>query len=79
MLHSETHPINLPLSRFPPCQAAYTTPSSATQHHVKAFGTAQRIDCLLWGLRNRSATLKKVFTEISTPMRRPRRNIPDPG
>ena len=40
-----SQPVNRPLSRSPPCQAACTAPSSATStHDVEALGAAQRID-----------------------------------
>ena len=41
------------------------------QHHVEAFGAAQRIDRLLRGLRDRTCDINEVLTEISTPMWRP--------
>jgi hypothetical protein len=41
------------------------------QHHVEAFGAAQRVDRLAWVCVIGPATLNEVLTEISTPMRRP--------
>ena len=65
-------PENLPLSRSPPCQAAVTVPSSATSTTASRPLERRSVSIACCGVcAIGPATLKEVFTDISTPMRRP--------
>ena len=70
--HSESHPVNRPLSRSPPCQAAVTVPSSATSSTASRPLERRSVSIAWCGVcAIGPATLNEVLTEISTPMWRP--------
>lgn len=71
-LHSESHPVNRPLSRPPPGHAAVTAPSLATSRTASRPFERRRVSIAWRGVcAIGPATLNEVLTDISTPICRP--------
>src|ERR1700749_2291139 len=69
VFHSASHPVNLPLSRSPPCQAACTAPSSATSSTTSKPFERRSVSIACCGVcAIGPATLNDVLTDISTPI-----------